>query len=191
MSNLFLFSRHHTPTNSVTPLSAYKPTHNPQFLQSLWRRANARNVSFFTLYGSQFTFSTQSLTLNYLQSSTALHNVDYCNAISALKLTNSLYNMTVLKINNIQSFYNYANPQQLICVTFTSKVLCYISVFWTIARKKISKARSTIFGSSVISCSFHNHLGNKIVVNYSYQNNLWYKGCLRDPLRDKGKSVGR
>ena len=33
-TNLFLFSRHHTPTNSVTPLSAYKPTHNPQFLQS-------------------------------------------------------------------------------------------------------------------------------------------------------------
>ena len=34
--------------------------------QSLWRRANARNVSFFTLYGGQFTFSTQLLTLNYL-----------------------------------------------------------------------------------------------------------------------------
>ena len=28
-TNLFLFSRHHIPTNSVTPLSAYKPTHNP------------------------------------------------------------------------------------------------------------------------------------------------------------------
>ena len=26
---------------------------------SLWRRANAQNVSFFTLYGGQFTFSTQ------------------------------------------------------------------------------------------------------------------------------------
>ena len=38
---------------------------NPQFLQSLWRRANARNVSFFTLYSGQFTFSTQLLTLNY------------------------------------------------------------------------------------------------------------------------------
>ena len=61
-----LFSRHHIPTNSVAPLSAYKPTHNPQFLQSLWRRANARNVSFFTLYGGQFTFSTQLFTLNYL-----------------------------------------------------------------------------------------------------------------------------
>ena len=34
--------------------------------QSLWRRANARNVSFFTLYGGQFTFSTQLLTLNYI-----------------------------------------------------------------------------------------------------------------------------
>ena len=31
-----------------------------------WRRANTRNVSFFTLYGGQFTFSTQFLTLNYL-----------------------------------------------------------------------------------------------------------------------------
>ena len=31
----FLFSRHHIPTNSVVPLSAYKPTLNPQFLQSL------------------------------------------------------------------------------------------------------------------------------------------------------------
>ena len=61
-----LFSRHHIPTNSGAPLSAYKPTHNPQFLQSLWRRANARNVSFFTLYGGQFTFSTQLFTLNYL-----------------------------------------------------------------------------------------------------------------------------
>ena len=34
-TNLFLFSRHHIPTNSVAPFSAYKPTHNPQFLQSL------------------------------------------------------------------------------------------------------------------------------------------------------------
>ena len=33
-TNLFLFSHHHTPTNSVAPLSAYKPTHNPQFLHS-------------------------------------------------------------------------------------------------------------------------------------------------------------
>ena len=64
--SLFLFSRHHIPTNGVAPLSAYKPTHNPQFLQSLWRRASVRNVSFFTLYGSLFTFSTRMLTLNYL-----------------------------------------------------------------------------------------------------------------------------
>ena len=34
-TNLFLFSCHHIPTNSIAPLSAYKPTHNPQFLQSL------------------------------------------------------------------------------------------------------------------------------------------------------------
>ena len=40
-TNLFLFSCHHTTTNSVSPLSAYKPTNNPQFLQSLGRSANA------------------------------------------------------------------------------------------------------------------------------------------------------
>ena len=33
--SLFLFSRHRIPTSSVAPFSAYKPTHNPQFLQSL------------------------------------------------------------------------------------------------------------------------------------------------------------
>ena len=33
--NLFLFSRHHILTNSVAPFSAYEPTQNPQFLQSL------------------------------------------------------------------------------------------------------------------------------------------------------------
>ena len=35
-------------------------------IQSLGRRANARNVSLLTLYGGQFTFSTQLLTLNCL-----------------------------------------------------------------------------------------------------------------------------
>ena len=40
-SDLFLFSRHHIPTNSAASFSAYKPTHNPQFLQSFWRRANS------------------------------------------------------------------------------------------------------------------------------------------------------
>ena len=53
-TNLFWFSRHHIPINSVAPLPAYKQIHNPQFLQLLWRGANARNVSFFTLYGGQF-----------------------------------------------------------------------------------------------------------------------------------------
>ena len=33
-TKLFLFSRHHIPTNSVAPFSAYQPTHNPQLLQS-------------------------------------------------------------------------------------------------------------------------------------------------------------
>ena len=50
------FCRHCVPTNSVAPLSPYKPTHNPQFLHSLWRRANARNVSFITRYGGQFSW---------------------------------------------------------------------------------------------------------------------------------------
>ena len=38
----------------------------PQFLQSLWRRVNAWNIGLLTLYCSQFMFSTQLLTLNYL-----------------------------------------------------------------------------------------------------------------------------
>ena len=33
---------------------------------SLWRRANVRNVSFETLYGRQFTLSTQFIISNYL-----------------------------------------------------------------------------------------------------------------------------
>ena len=34
-TNLFLFSRHHIPTNSVAPFSAHKPAYNQQFLHSL------------------------------------------------------------------------------------------------------------------------------------------------------------
>ena len=34
-TNLFLYSRHRIPTNSVAQFSACKPTDNPQFLQSL------------------------------------------------------------------------------------------------------------------------------------------------------------
>ena len=34
-ANLFLFSCHHIPTNSVPPFSSYKYTHNSQFLQLL------------------------------------------------------------------------------------------------------------------------------------------------------------
>ena len=64
-ANLFLFSRHHIPTNSVAPFSADKYTHNSQFLQPLWWRANAPNVSFLTLYSGQFTLSTQLIVQNY------------------------------------------------------------------------------------------------------------------------------
>ena len=51
----------------MAPFSTYKPTHNPQFPQSLRLRANARNVivSLKTLHDGQFTFSTQLITLNY------------------------------------------------------------------------------------------------------------------------------
>ena len=48
-ANLFLFSRHHIPTNSIAPFSAYKYTHNPQFLQFLWWRAIALKMSAFQL----------------------------------------------------------------------------------------------------------------------------------------------
>ena len=41
-------------------------TTTPKFLQSLCRRANARNVSFSILYGGQFTLSTQLIIQNYL-----------------------------------------------------------------------------------------------------------------------------
>ena len=37
------------PKNSITPFSTHKHTHNPQFLQSLWWRANPQKVSFETL----------------------------------------------------------------------------------------------------------------------------------------------
>ena len=40
-------------------------TTTPKFLQSLCRRANARNVSSSILYGGQFTLSTQLLIQNY------------------------------------------------------------------------------------------------------------------------------
>ena len=45
LTNLFFIYCQHIPTNSVAPFSAYKPTHNPQFHQSLWR-ANTQNISF-------------------------------------------------------------------------------------------------------------------------------------------------
>ena len=38
-------------------------------IPSLLRRANALKVSLLTLYGGQFTFSTQSLTLDHLLNS--------------------------------------------------------------------------------------------------------------------------
>ena len=46
-TNLFCcFSRYQAPANSVAPSFCIETTHNPQFLDSLRRRANAGNVSF-------------------------------------------------------------------------------------------------------------------------------------------------
>ena len=62
-THLFLFSLYYFLTNSVASFSPYKHIHNPQFLHSLRRRANARNVCFETLNGGQFTRSTQLIKL--------------------------------------------------------------------------------------------------------------------------------
>ena len=64
-TNLFLFLHHHISTNSVAPFSAWKHTHNPQFLYLLWQRANTPKISFKTLYGGQFVLSTELIILNY------------------------------------------------------------------------------------------------------------------------------
>ena len=59
LTNLFLFSRHHTPTNSVAPLSAYKPTHNPQFLQSLDDKGLTLEMSaFYSLQWPIYVFNS-------------------------------------------------------------------------------------------------------------------------------------
>ena len=44
----------------------FRQTHNPQFLHSLWRRANARNICFETLNSGQLTLSSQLIAPNYL-----------------------------------------------------------------------------------------------------------------------------
>ena len=87
-TNLFLFSRHHIPSNSIAPFSAYKHTQNPQFLQLLWRRANAQNVSAVTLYGSQFTLSTKLITLNLPDTHSAGQPVSQSVYYSARKTAN-------------------------------------------------------------------------------------------------------
>ena len=46
---IYYFSRDRVPINDFPPFSAHKHTHNPQFLHSLQRRANARSFSFETL----------------------------------------------------------------------------------------------------------------------------------------------
>ena len=44
-TNLFLFSRHHIPTNGVAPLAAYKPTHNPQSSNRSYSKCLLLNVT--------------------------------------------------------------------------------------------------------------------------------------------------
>ena len=48
-TNLFTNSCDHISTNGKAPLHSHIHHNNPQFLYSLWRRANARNVSFLNL----------------------------------------------------------------------------------------------------------------------------------------------
>ena len=60
-TNLFLFSRHHIPTDSVASFSAYKPTHNPRFLQSLWRRDNVHINELVNRTLSWLIFQTKAI----------------------------------------------------------------------------------------------------------------------------------
>ena len=48
-TNLFTNSCDHISTNGKAPLHSHINNNNRQFLYSLWRRANARNVSFLNL----------------------------------------------------------------------------------------------------------------------------------------------
>ena len=48
-TNLFTNSCDHISTNSKAPLHSHINHNTPQFLYSLWRRANVRNVSFLNL----------------------------------------------------------------------------------------------------------------------------------------------
>ena len=47
-SNLLQFSRQHIPTNSAAPFSDYKPTHYPQFLQSLNKWITGKLPTYFS-----------------------------------------------------------------------------------------------------------------------------------------------
>ena len=49
-TNLFTNSCDHIFSNGKAPLHSHINHNTPQFLYSLWRRANARNVSFLNLY---------------------------------------------------------------------------------------------------------------------------------------------
>ena len=78
-----LFFRHKNVWYTKCPISNRPAEKNnfcqlrmPMFVRcsrlSLWRRANARNVSFLTLYGGQFTLSTPLIIINYPSSMKSL-----------------------------------------------------------------------------------------------------------------------
>ena len=66
LANLFSFFSVPCFHQWCSSISAYKHTHNPQFLYSLRRRAGAPNASFETLNSVQFMLSTQLIIPNYL-----------------------------------------------------------------------------------------------------------------------------
>ena len=65
-SLFFVFSHYHVSTDDIAPFSAYKHTHNSQFLYSCWWSANAPNISFETLNSGQFMLTIQLIIPNYL-----------------------------------------------------------------------------------------------------------------------------
>ena len=94
----------------------------------LWRRANARNINLFTLYGVQFTFSTQLLTLYYLRNFIAnMHEI-------TLMITNS----SLLLYDAIKShgFFNFfLQFQRLIGLVRPKHSLVRSSLLLSISRR--------------------------------------------------------
>ena len=78
----------------------FKPTHNPQFLQSLWWRVNTRNINLLTLWRGQFTLSTQSITqkkpcytLSLTQPHSFFRNLPPLTIVDSLKKEKKTYSL--------------------------------------------------------------------------------------------------